>query len=60
MHNVNQFFLKQEEEIRTISEIKTKLVGAGGYLLPRTAPVILINNKQVALNILLHYLIIIP
>ncbi|HTG66590.1 MAG TPA: gliding motility protein GldM [Flavobacterium sp.] len=24
----------------TISEIKTKLVGAGGYLLPRTAPVI--------------------
>jgi hypothetical protein len=25
----------------TISEIKTKLVGAGSYLLPRTAPVIL-------------------
>jgi hypothetical protein len=24
----------------TISEIKTKLVGAGSYLLPRTAPVI--------------------
>jgi hypothetical protein len=30
----------------TISEIKTKLVGAGSYLLPRTAPVILkYNNK---------------
>jgi hypothetical protein len=26
---------------QTISEIKTKLVGAGSYLLPRTAPVIL-------------------
>jgi len=24
----------------TISEIKTKLIGAGSYLLPRTAPVI--------------------
>jgi hypothetical protein len=31
---------------QTISEIKTKLVGAGSYLLPRTAPVILkYNNK---------------
>jgi hypothetical protein len=29
----------------TISEIKTKLVGAGSYLLPRTAPVILKYNK---------------
>lgn len=32
-------------DLVTISEIKTKLVGAGNYLLPRTAPVIFeINN----------------
>jgi hypothetical protein len=32
--------LSKEGDQVTISEIKTKLVGAGSYLLPRTAPVI--------------------
>jgi hypothetical protein len=42
----------------TISS-KTKLVGAGSYLLPRTAQLFLkYNNKQVVLG-LLQYLIII-
>jgi hypothetical protein len=41
MHNVKLHYLKLEEDQVTISEIKTKLVGAGSYLLPRTAPVIL-------------------
>jgi uncharacterized membrane protein len=40
----------------TISEIKTKLVGAGSYLLPRTAPVILkYNNKKVASSIFYNH-----
>jgi hypothetical protein len=44
MHNVKLCFLKGRGDQVTISEIKTKLVA--GYLLPRTAPVILkYNNK---------------
>jgi hypothetical protein len=39
MH-VKLCFLKGRGDQVTISEIKTKLVGAGSYLLPRTAPVI--------------------
>jgi hypothetical protein len=38
----------------TISEIKTKLVGAGSYLLPRTAPVILKYNKSTLIFYLLQ------
>jgi hypothetical protein len=39
MHNVKLLSKAKGDQV-TISEIKTKLVGAGSYLLPRTAPVI--------------------
>jgi hypothetical protein len=46
MHNVRLHYLKAGRGQVTISEIKTKLVGAGSYLLPRTAPVFLKYNKK--------------
>jgi hypothetical protein len=45
MHNVNVLSKAKRDQV-TISEIKTKLVGAGSYLLPRTVRLFLkYNNK---------------
>jgi hypothetical protein len=57
MHNVKLCFLKGRGDQVTISEIKTKLVRQGSYLLPRTARLFLKYNK--CCFVLLQYLIII-
>jgi hypothetical protein len=49
---------KERGDQVTISEIKTKLVGAGSYLLPRTAPVIFEIHIRSSLNVLFDIIII--